>query len=453
MSIATPGSPGWHNDRGNALCDEFRFEEAIAEYRRAIELAPRFAEAYSNLGTALRDSGEIDAAIYAYERAIEMRPDLAEAFNNLAITRRDKGELDEALRCCRQAIAIKPNYADAISNLGVILCDLERGDEAITACRQAVELQPNRAVVQNNLGMILLKLGQYEEGWVRHECRYLCDPRYPARKLPKPRWDGSQLNGQTVLVHAEQGFGDTIQFVRYAPLIAERGGKVVLECQPELRRLFETLPNVQRVVTVGEALPDFNLHCPTMSLPFAFGTTIDSIPAAPYIRANEIRVEYWRQRLLTEAPHIHDGPHKKKIGLVWAGKPTHTNDHNRSMKFSDIAPIICPGAIFYSLQKGPAARQANGLIDYTSEFHDFAETAAFISNLDLVISVDTAVAHLAGAMGKPAWLLLPKVSEWRWMIGRPDSPWYPTMRLFRQEKWGDWTEPVKEIARLLCQGF
>jgi hypothetical protein len=446
-SIPTPRSAGWHNDRGNALCDEYRFTEAIAEYRRAIELAPQFAEAYSNLGTALRDSCETDAAIYAYERAIEMRPDLAEAFNNLAIALRDKGQFEEALRNCRQALSLKPDYADAQSNLGVVLCDLEQADEAIAACRRAVEMQPRRGVVQCNLAMILLKLGHYEEGWARYEWRYLADPRYPARKLPQPRWDGGELNGKTILVHAEQGFGDTIQFARYVPLVAECGPNVILECQPELVRLFASLPNIQQIVTAGEQLPAFDVHCPMMSLPLALSQTLKTIPAGPYLRPEENLAQHWRQRLADDR--------KRKIGLVWAGKPSHTDDRNRSMRLKDLAPLAHADASFYSLQKGPAARQIDEspqgmkLMDFTPEFTDYADTAAFVANLDLVISVDTSVAHLAGALGKPAWVLLPRVPDWRWMIQRGDTPWYPTMRLIRQERWRDWRGVVEQIARLL----
>jgi Tfp pilus assembly protein PilF len=454
-SIATPGSAGWHNDRGNALCDEYRFGEAIAEYERAIALAPDFAAAYSNMGTALRDSDRIDEAIQAHRRALQLRPNLAEALNNLAIALRDVGQWDEAQQCCRRAIAIKPEYADAHANLGVILCEVEQADEAVAACRRAVELQPRRGVLQNNLGMILLKLGQYEEGWAKAEWRYFCDPRFPARALPKPRWNGEDLRGRTLLIHAEQGFGDTIQFSRYVPLASARGGKVVFECPPEQRRLFECFPNVQHLVTAGDVLPEFDLHCPTMSLPLAFGTTVETVPSEVYLQANLERVEYWRARMGQETPHIHAGLRRWKIGMVWAGKPTHTDDRNRSMALSELAPLASVDAAFYSLQKGVAARQVSErpgglkLLEYSEEFLDFAETAAFIANLDLVIAVDTSVAHLAGAMGKPVYLLLPKVSEWRWMLRRSDTPWYPHTRLFRQERWRDWTAPVNEIVALL----
>jgi Tfp pilus assembly protein PilF len=458
VSIPTPGSAGWHNDRGNALCDAHRFDEAIAEYERAITLAPDFAEAYSNMGTALRDSDRVDEAINAHRYALQLRPDLAEALNNLAIALRDIGQWDEALQCCQRAIAIKPEYADAHANLGVILCELERADESVAACRRAVALQPQRGVLQNNLAMILLKLGQYEEGWAKAEWRYFSDPRFPARKLPKPRWNGEDLRGGTLLIHAEQGFGDTIQFSRYVPLAAARGGQVIFECPPEQRRLFECFRNVKQLVTAGDVLPEFDLHCPTMSLPLAFGTTLETVPHEPYLRADPARAEFWRRKLIITddgAPHVHAGFPKLKIGLVWAGKPTHTDDRNRSMTLSELAPLTGIDAEFYSLQKGPAARQVTEqpggmqLQNFTADFSDFAETAAFIANLDLVIAVDTAVAHLAGAMGKPVYLLLPKVSEWRWMLRRADTPWYPHTRLFRQERWRDWAAPVNQIVALL----
>jgi Tfp pilus assembly protein PilF len=450
-----PGSAGWHNDRGNALCDEYRFDEAIVEYKRAIALAPDFAEAFSNMGTALRDSDRFDEAIQAHRRALQLRPNLAEALNNLAIALRDIGQWDEALQCCRRAIALNPEYADAHANLGVILCELEQAEESVAACRKAVALQPQRGVLQNNLGMILLKLGQYEEGWAKAEWRYFCDPRFPARKLPKPKWSGEDLRGRTLLIHAEQGFGDTIQFSRYVPLAAGRGGRVIFECPPEQKRLFECFRNVQQLVTAGDVLPEFDLHCPTMSLPLAFETTLETVPSEAYLRADPVRVEYWRRRLEELAAHVNAGLRKRKIGLVWAGKPTHTDDRNRSMALCELAPLAGVDAEFYSLQKGPASRQVSErpgglkLQDFTADFSDFAETAAFIANLDMVIAVDTAVAHLAGAMSKPVYLLLPKVSEWRWMLRRTDTPWYPSTRLFRQERWRDWTAPVNQIVSLL----
>lgn len=459
MSSATPGSAGWHNDQGNTLCDAFRFREAIERYQAAIALRPDYAEAFTNMGTALRDCGRIEEAIAAHRRALQLKPDLAEGLNNLAIALRDCGRWDEALPSCRRALEIKPDYADAHANLGVILCEMEQADEAIAACRRAVELQPRRAVLQNNLGMILLRLGQYEEGWRRVEARYFADPRFPARQLAQPRWDGGDLAGRTLLIHAEQGFGDTMQFARYVPLAAERRGQVIFECYPELRNLFECLKGGKgvKLITAGDAIPPFDVHCPIMSLPLAFGTTLHTVPNAPYLRPDPSRVEYWKEKLQSteEATHVYAGLRRRRIGLVWAGKPTHTDDRNRSMMLSELAPLAAIDADFYSLQRGPSARQAcyppSGmkLADFTAQFLDFSETAALIDNLDLVISVDTAVAHLAGAMGKPVFLLLPKIAEWRWMMHRTDTPWYPSMRLFRQENWRDWKGPVEKIVALL----
>lgn len=453
-------SAGWHNDRGNELADALRLSEAIEAYRRAIEIDPDYAEAFSNLGTALRDSGEIEGAIEVYERALKLKPGLAEAWNNLAIALRDKGELELALANCRRALEINKDYADALANLGVILCDLDRGEEAVAASRRAAELQPRRAVVQNNLAMILLRTGNYEEGWGRFEWRYFCDPRYPARQMDRPRWDGSDLNGRTLLIHAEQGFGDTIQFARYVALAAECVGKVILECPAELRRLFEGLKGMKsekgekiELVVKGEALPAFDVHCPMMSLPAVLGGRVEGIPSGVYLRADRGRVEYWKKRLgENKAPHVHAGLRRKKIGLVWAGKPTHTDDRNRSMRLEDLAGLVQIDADFFSLQKGVATEQARRaparmkLVDFTDEFTDYAETAAFVANMDLVIAVDTSVAHLAGAMGKKVWVMLPKAADWRWMLRREDTPWYATMRLFRQERWRDWSSVVGRIG-------
>ena len=268
-------------------------------------------------------------------------------------------------------------------------------------------------------------------------------------EFAQPPWDGSELNGKTVLLHAEQGLGDSIQFVRYVPMVRDRGGKVVLQCQPALSRLFTGLPGIDRVIKNGDPIPRFDAHCPLLSLPRAFGTTLDSIPASvPYLTADPAAALDWAKRLA-------DRP-GKKVGIVWAGRAGYVGDRTRSLSLTTLAPLACASGItWYSLQKGYAAAQISDapqgmeLIDRTAELNDFADTAALIANLDLVISVDTAVAHLAGAMGKSVWTLLPYAPDWRWLLNRDDSPWYPTMRLFRQQRPGDWGEVIQRIAESL----
>jgi hypothetical protein len=291
-----------------------------------------------------------------------------------------------------------------------------------------------------------LLAGNFERGWREYEWRWkLKDHR--GHIFSSAAWDGSDVSGRTVLLHAEQGFGDAIQFIRYAPLVAGRGARVVVQCPEELASLIGRVEGVEKVVADGGQLPDFDLQCPLLSLPRVFGTTLENIPVEiPYCTADALLSRKWKDRLQHEDSRF-------KIGLVWAGRTKAKRERGRTCSlalFSALAGF--DGVIFYSLQKGEGAEQAKNppenmeLIDYTEEIHDFSDTAAFIGNLDLVISIDTAVSHLAGALGKPVWTLLPFAPDWRWMLNRDDSPWYPTMRLFRQPSPGDWEAVIKDIA-------
>jgi hypothetical protein len=290
-----------------------------------------------------------------------------------------------------------------------------------------------------------LLLGDYPNGWRGYETRWRIPESFPPRDFRQPVWDGSDISGKTVLLHAEQGFGDTIQFCRYAPLVAERGATVIVECQPPLAALLQTLAGVKQVVPRGEPLPDFDLQCPLLGLPLRFGTTVETTPArVPYLHADEQRVARWREKIGQG-----DG---LRVGIAWAGAAGYGNDQRRSLTLSSFAPLAqIEGIRWYSLQKGDAAKQAEHprqgmhLFDFTSDLNDFADTAALIANLDLLICVDTAVAHLGGALGKPVWTMLPFCPDWRWMLGREDSPWYPTMRLFRQPTRGDWLSVMQRI--------
>jgi tetratricopeptide (TPR) repeat protein len=441
------------NNLGNARFDSRLLAEAVAAYQRAIELRPGYASAWNNLGTVLRTLGRIDSALDAYERSLNLQGDQAIVFNNLGVALADAARFEEAITAYERAIALDASYAQAHANLGVAHCDLGRKEQAIAACERALKLKPDLAVAHCNLSMVLLRLGELARGWVEHEWRWRRTDRAEPRAFDQPMWEGGELAGRTILLHEEQGFGDTIQFARYAPLVARLGGRVILECQPELLRVMRTMQGVDRVIPFGAPIGAFDAHCPLLSLPYRFNTTLQTIPAAPaYLSADARDEQVWRERLRgNERTPL-------RVGLVWAGNPKHTNDANRSMALADFAPLADVADVaFHSLQKGPspAATQAPPpglkLMDHAALLEDFADTAALIANLDLVISVDTAVAHLAAALGREVWILLPLIPEWRWMIDQEDSPWYPSARLFRQTRFRDWSQPVARVTRALHQ--
>jgi len=435
---------------GEALRVTGQLNEAIAMYRQLLAVAPNMPEVWNNLGNALRGVGDIEAAVEAYQRGIELRPDFADAQCNLGLAFQDQGKLDAAIDAFRLAIATNAGFADAHNNLGTVLHDSGRFEEAIASFRQAVALRPDWHLAHHNLGIASLLLGDFENGWPEYEWRSavpgLTRTWEPTGHL---KWDGSELNGRRIVVYAEQGRGDAIQFARYLPMVAARGGKVVVRCREDLVRLMCSVDGVEQVLPENGPLPEsFDVYCSLMSLPFIFGTNLNTIPAnIPYLRA-DVKLAGKRQTRLAAIGH------EMKVGLVWSGGHSHQHDKLRSMTLETLAPLAAvPGVAFVSLQKGEAASQAQmssmSLIDWTAELYDFADTAALIQNLDLVISVDTAVAHLAGAMGKPVWVLLPKIPDWRWLLDREDSPWYPTMRLFRQRQRGNWDEPVRSVAEAL----
>ena len=383
---------------------------AVGLIRQAVALQPNYPEAYCNLGNALKDRGRLDEAIAAHRQAIVLRPNYANAYIGLGNALRAGRQFDEAIAAYHQAIVLGPDFAEAHLNLANALNDKGELDKALTACRQAIALKPSYAEAHFNLALMLLRMGDFYNGWKEHEWRWEWKGfSSPRRNFSQPQWNGGSLEGHTILLHTEQGFGDAIQFIRYVPLVAQRGGKIIIECQVELQRLFRTMPEGCQIVTRGEPLPAFDVHCPLLSLPLIFGTTLENIPnIVPYLHAGEQEAERWQQRLNGNLPTIKAG----KVGLVWAGRPTHTNDRNRSMKLSSLAPLgQVPGIRFFSLQKNEAAAEAKmppagmELVDYTDALNDFADTAALIANLDLLIAVDTAVVHLAGAIGKPVWTL------------------------------------------------
>ncbi len=433
----------------NALRETRRFAEASAAARAAIRLKPDYAEAYDNLGSVLFDSERYDEAVNSFRKAIELKPASAVSYNNLALALGEIGQMDEAIRACRTAVRLHGDYAGGWNSLGNLLAQQGEYEEAAAAFGRAIHIRPDYALAHWNLSFIPLLLGDFQTGWTEHEWRKKTNVESRPREFSQPQWDGGELNGRSILIHAEQGFGDTIQFARYMPMVASRGGSVLLQCPVELASLMRHSLEIAQVVGGGD-LPSFSCHCPLLSLPAVFKTRLDTIPVGmPYLKSPAESTAKWR-RLLDP------GASRMCVGLVWAGNPRRKLDRQRSVDLEQLSPLASArGVRFYSLQKGPAAKQAANppsnmeLIDLTAQLNDFAETAGLIENLDLVITVDTAVAHLAGAMGKPVWLLLSRVPAWRWMLDRSDSPWYPTMRLFRQPAMGDWNTPIAQAARAL----
>jgi tetratricopeptide (TPR) repeat protein len=451
VTILRPGDSQAYNNLANAQRAVGQLDDAVATYRKAIELEPEFPEAYSNLSTALKDSGRFDQAIDAAKTAIAQRPNYAGALCNLGVALKAKGQLDEAMDAYRQAIQHEPNYADGYYNIGNLHKERGELDEAATACEKALSLRPDFPSARWNLSLVKL-MRDDPDAWEAYEARWLVSKSTMTRGYPQPLWDGSDLSGRTILLHAEQGLGDTIQFIRYAPMVKEKGGTVVVLCQPELSRLLSGQLQIDRVVSDDASAAPFDVHCPLLSLPRVLKTTPGTIPGAvPYLSADSNLVEQWRQRISQQAPGL-------KVGLVWAGRPLNARDEQRSLELAALAPLAqVEGVEFYSLQKGEAGAQASSppagmrMTDWTAELGDFADTAALVSNLDLVISVDTSVAHLAGALANPVWTFMAFSPDWRWKLNRSDTPWYPTMRLFRQPKWGDWNSAIEQVAEALRQ--
>ncbi|MEJ1976210.1 MAG: tetratricopeptide repeat protein [Acetobacteraceae bacterium] len=435
---------------GNALREQERLDEAAICFCKALALKPDYAAACNNLGNVLRERGQLDEAVACCIRAINLAPGFLEAHVTLGSTLRELGRLDEAVACFHKALEIKPDYPGAHNNLGIALRQQGLLDPAVACYRRAIALDPDDPDAHLNLGTALLALGDMAAGWVEFEWRWKTPlMAKERRRFAQPQWHGEAAAGQTLLVHAEQGFGDTLQFCRYAPLAAARGLRVILEAPKPLVRLLRGLPGIDRVVGRGDDLPAFDLHCPMLSMPLALGTTLATIPsAASYLSADAAQAAAWQARVAAT------GGQGLRVGLVWAGSPRNHSpalaavDRRRSLPPERLSPLFeVPGVQFFSLQKGgPAAPADVPLIDLMAEVQDFADTAALIANLDLVISVDTAVAHLAAALGKPVWVLDRSDPCWRWLTGRRDSPWYPTLRLYRQPHPGDWDSVLAAVV-------
>jgi tetratricopeptide (TPR) repeat protein len=448
------------NNRGNALAGLDQPAQALAAFERALSLQSGFAPGWSNRACVLRDLGRPVDALASCDQAIALQPNYADAWSNRANALSDLNRPQDAQQSYQRAIELAPTLADAWNNLGLTLVDLNQHAQALLSYERALALNPGFAEAHWNESLCLLQMGRLTEGWQKYEWRWERNRIKAARRdFAQPLWRGDfSIEGKTILLHAEQGLGDTLQFCRYAAMVAALGARVVLEVPAELLRLLANLQGVGVLIEQGQPLPPFDCHCPLLSLPLAFKTEVATIPASPrYLFANTQASQRWAQRVGDNAPGL------LKVGLVWAGgnRPhvaeLRKNDARRSITLDALRPLFdVPRVQFYSLQKGPAAQQcgqipelAQHLIDYTDELVDFADTAALVANLDLVISVDTACAHLAGALGKPVWILNRFDTCWRWMLERNDSPWYPSAQLFRQPALGDWTHVILSIREAL----
>jgi tetratricopeptide (TPR) repeat protein len=449
--------------RGIVLLDLKRADDALQSCDRALALRPDYVEAHVNRGAALYDLGRAAEALASFDRATKLEPQNAQAHTNRGVTLHDMaragpaatGEsvarLEDALASHDRAVAARPDYPEAYVNRGVALYDLKRFDEALASYDRAIASRPDYADAHFLRGLAGLVTGDFERGWADYEWRKNAPvARLTPRDFSQPRWLGEDIAGKTILLHSEQGFGDSIQFCRYAPLVAKRGGRVILEVEQPLCALLRNLFGVAEIVAKGYPAPDFDLHCPLPSLPLAFRTRTEAIPAgSPYLRAPQDAMAQWERAL--------GGTGGPRIGLVWAGSPNHVRDLERSMPFHLLQPLLDVEATFVSLQKElrPGETEMlmrSGVLNFGERLRDFADTAALVSRLDLVISVDTGVAHLAGALGQPVWILLTDAPDWRWQLDRDDSPWYPTARLFRQSGKREWSGVVARVREALI-GF
>ena len=433
-----------HMNLGEILRDRHDIPAALACYDRVVRIDPDDPVVHNNAGLLLRKIGRLPAAQKAFERALALTPDDLVIRFNLLMTRPDDDGVAEATALCHRLLEQRPDEAALVVNLAILLQLAGRYQDALAQFERAVALAPDGREGRFNLSLLLLLLGDYARGWDEYERRWdLVEVRRP--KFAQPEWQGEALDGKTILLHYEQGLGDTIQCLRFVPQVAASGGRVVLRIERALVRLAASLTDKVTILPRDARLPAFDVWCPLLSLPRILGTRSDTIPGAvPYLRPRAAVVERWARRL-TEQPGL-------RVGLVWGGNAHHINDFRRSIDFSRLRPLLdVPGVRWFSLQVGRnasdvAALPTGSIVDLSAELTDFAETAGAVMNLDLVIAVDTAVVHLAGALARPAWVMISFTPDWRWMTERDDSPWYPTLRLYRQPQPGDWDSVIDRVA-------
>ncbi len=443
-----PGLARVHYNLGNILQGQRRLDEAVASYRQAVRIDPAHAWAHNNLGIALKELSQFQEAADCFRQAIAVKPRYVDSHYNLGVCLMESGRLHEAIAGFMQALSLNPSHVGARCNLGMSLKRLGYFDEALIEFSRALDLEPDQPMAAWSRALLYLLYGDFAEGWKEYEYRQR-QPDYPRRAFAQPLWDGTSLEGKSILIHVDGGLGDTIQFIRYAPLLKERGGSVIFECPATLEPLLKNVAGVDRLIVRGAPLPLFDVHAPLLSLPRLFGTTLATIPGdAPYLEACPTRMAHWCQQLA-----MIDG---FKIGIAWQGNPKYGEEPYRSIPlryFEALAAL--PNVRLFSLQKGPGREQLPApfdVIDWANRLDldgAFTDTAAIIMNLDLIVTSDTSIAHLAGALGVPVWTVLSFVPEWRWLLERSDSPWYPTMRFFRQSRLGDWDEVMKRVAEAL----
>jgi tetratricopeptide (TPR) repeat protein len=438
-----------HLGRGNALQKLGRYDEALTSYSRATEIRPDYAEAYSNRGNLLSELNRMEEALPSYDRALALRPDNAGGYYSRGNVLRELNRFEESLSDYERALTLRPGLIEAYAGRSILMVYLRRFKEAGEDIDRILALQPEYPEARYIDGICRLLRGDFEPGWHGYEWRRKIRQGEGMRAFTQAPWRGrDDLAGKAILLYAEQGHGDTIQFCRYAKHVADRGARVLLEVQPALKSLLARLAGPVQTLAAGEPLPSFDFHCPLMSLPLAFGTTLQTIPAdVPYLAPSQAGVQAWQARL--------GRTNSLRVGLAWSGRSAHKNDYNRSIHLAALDPILSTGASFVSVQKEARAHDQDTLASnpqirhFGDQLHDYDDTAALIDSLDLVITVDTSVAHLAGALGKPVWILLPYNPDWRWMLEREDSPWYPTARLFRQPQIGDWDSVIRRVAETL----
>jgi len=446
LLINHPNESLLYNIRGSFFESLGQLDEAVNNFKQALKIKPGFMEAHYNLGNALQKSGQLNTAVKCYEQALAIEPGFADAHYNLGIAHQHLGQLESALMSYEQTLKIKPDFAEAHCNVGIILQDLGQVNGAITYYKQALKFNPDYIDARWNLSLAQLLTGSFKESWANYEWRWKTKVHEPERHYPKPFWNGSSLTDKTLFLYCEQGAGDAILFIRYVKVVSSSVTKIIVECPPSLYRLFSTIMEIDTLVTQGDNVPYFDFHAPLLSIPGILNTTLENIPA---------NIPYFFSDNCTTAS-ISAKQDILKIGIVWAGNPTQRDDKKRSVNLSWFSTIInIAGTQFYSLQVGDQSNDlkkgnvTSRIIDLGDLLGDYADTASIINQLDLVITVDTSVAHLAGAMGKPVWVLLSFSAYWVWLLNRHDSPWYPTARLFRQKELNNWESVFTEVNQAL----
>lgn len=439
--IKNPNNALAFHNLGMIFLKNGEIDNAITSFKKALSLNSELAYSYYCLGLSYDIKGKYNEALDFYKKAVNLEPKLVDAYNNMGIIMQKQGQFKEAIDFFKKAIEIEPNYAEVYSNMGLTYREYGMIENSISSYKKSLEINPNLIDAHVNLALSLLLKGDFINGWKEYEWR----KKHLPYIFSKPFWEGSDLSSKKIFIYTEQGFGDSIQFIRYIPLVYELGAKIILMCQKELESLFRNIKGIEELLTFGEPFPDFDFHCPLLSLPYIFNTDSESIPNnVPYLFPELLKIKKWSEKVRSDNRNL-------KVGLSWSGK----NHANHISLFSPLLQLS--NVTFYSLQKGEAASQVDNspyntkIVNLSNEINDFSDTAAIIENLDLVITIDTSVAHLAGALGKEVWTLLTYVPDWRWMLNRKDSPWYPTMRLFRQTSLGNWNSVFSDVLNELTK--